>query len=92
MIQNMFWYTLKVFIWTRSLKKQAGKEKADKNKAQREEAVAIKERKKSCEIENEIKLLKIAISVADNLVTEGNLEFQVCMICTSLNRKRLEQA
>ena len=37
-------------------------------------------------------MLKTAISVADKLVTEGNLEFQVCMMCTSLNRKRLEQA
>ena len=36
--------------------------------------------------------LKTTVCVADKLVTEGNLEFQACMKCTSSNQKRLEQA
>lgn len=39
-----------------------------------------------------MKFLKTAISDADKLVTEGNLYFQACMKCTSLIRKKLEQA
>lgn len=73
-------------------RKQEEKEQAEKEKAKREEATAIKKREKSDEIASEIKLLKTAISVAEQSVTEGNLEFQACMRCTSLNRKKLEQA
>ena len=74
------------------IRKHAEKEKADKDKAQREQVAAIKEKEKSCEIENETKFLKTAISDADKSVTEGNLYFQACMKCTSLIRKKLEQA
>lgn len=73
-------------------RKEAEKEKVDKDKAQREEAAAVKERKKSCETETGMKFVKTTISVVDKSVAEGNLAFQACMMCTSLNRNRLEQA
>ena len=64
-------------------RKQAEKEKADKDKAKK--LLQLKREKKSCEIENEVKFLKTAISIVDKSVTEGNLEFQCCMKCTFLN-------
>lgn len=73
-------------------KEQEEKEKADAH-AEKEAAMATQREKELKEqANNELTFLKTAINIAEISISEGNDEFQACMNCTNLNRKKLQQA